>query len=530
MRATGDFVLFSSMKNEGPFVLEWVAYHHAIGFNKIVIVSNDCDDGTDEILGALQDMGIITHYNNNVTKTERPQQNAALISYDKKVLCDGDWAISLDADEFLNVKLGDKTVSALSGFLEGKSGILLNWRIFGDSGIDVFSGRLISQSYTKCAEENDLVNNQVKTFFHKSKNVSGFGILGFHRPKLVEDAGWSSSDFLNGKGVPISDEVKTNLRWLQGRDRSRNHTLSTADCGYDIAQINHYCVRSSGTFALKKSRGRGYSPKEKINTRHDMLFYEQMNCNDTEDRSILFWETKVDDILQSWLTDEPLSAALKNAIKLTEKAMISQPDLDTKRGSEEAEQQGMPISMPAKEQAYLKRVYKSAKVILEYGGGGSTVYAANNGKHVLAVESDSNWVEKITEEISHSRGRGENAKIVHVDIGKTKAWGYPADSSGWENYHKYPLSVWSSPGFEEPDVVLIDGRFRMACFAAVVLNAKTKTIVLFDDYANRPEYHQVESLVKPEKIVGRMAVFTIDPARISSMNIPEVISWFFRKK
>ena len=47
-------VLFSAMKNEAPFVLEWVAYHKVIGFDEIVIAFNDCDDGTAELLRALE--------------------------------------------------------------------------------------------------------------------------------------------------------------------------------------------------------------------------------------------------------------------------------------------------------------------------------------------------------------------------------------------------------------------------------------------------------------------------------------------
>lgn len=38
-----SFTLFSAMKNEAPFLLEWVAYHKAIGFDRIVIYSNDSD-------------------------------------------------------------------------------------------------------------------------------------------------------------------------------------------------------------------------------------------------------------------------------------------------------------------------------------------------------------------------------------------------------------------------------------------------------------------------------------------------------
>ena len=33
------------MRNEAPFILEWIAYHRAIGFDDFLIYSNDCSDG-----------------------------------------------------------------------------------------------------------------------------------------------------------------------------------------------------------------------------------------------------------------------------------------------------------------------------------------------------------------------------------------------------------------------------------------------------------------------------------------------------
>jgi protein O-GlcNAc transferase len=60
-------------------------------------------------------------------------------------------------------------------------------------------------------------------------------------------------------------------------------------------------------------------------------------------------------------------------------------------------------------------------------------------------------------------------------------------------------------------VILIDGRFRIACFVTAYLRATQPMIVLFDDYLDRPHYHVVERLVKPSEFVGRMARFDLQP-------------------
>ena len=52
-------------KNEGAFLLEWIAYHKLIGFTDIVILSNDCEDGSAIMLDHLSKPGEITHVRND---------------------------------------------------------------------------------------------------------------------------------------------------------------------------------------------------------------------------------------------------------------------------------------------------------------------------------------------------------------------------------------------------------------------------------------------------------------------------------
>jgi len=51
----------STMRNEGPFVLEWVAHYKALGFDDIVVCTNDCEDTTAELLLVLQDHGFAAY-------------------------------------------------------------------------------------------------------------------------------------------------------------------------------------------------------------------------------------------------------------------------------------------------------------------------------------------------------------------------------------------------------------------------------------------------------------------------------------
>lgn len=184
------------------------------------------------------------------------------------------------------------------------------------------------------------------------------------------------------------------------------------------------------------------------------------------------------------------------------------------------------LTLPATVAEHLRQIYSSANNILEYGSGGSTVIASEmQGKRIFTVENDLAWADKMRRYIAQEPH--PSPAIIHsVDTGPTAAWARPVDDSGWRNFHAYPLSVWDRDDFVEPDVVLIDGRFRIACFVATFMKIKKPTTVLFDDYADRDYYHVVERLAKPVKIIGRMAHFELVPTEIPRDQLTWMIDSF----
>ena len=186
------------------------------------------------------------------------------------------------------------------------------------------------------------------------------------------------------------------------------------------------------------------------------------------------------------------------------------------------------FSFPVEEADRLRHAYGAARVILEYGSGGSSVLAsALQDKLVFSVESDRDWAIRLQREID-TRDLPSPALVYHVDIGPTGDWGRPLGPEAWMRFHHYPLAIWYEPFFRQPDVVLIDGRFRPACLMATLLRTRKPVTVLFDDYTTRPAYHSVEAFLKPAEIVGRMAVFEIAPRTFDPSEIGMVMDNFFR--
>jgi len=174
----------------------------------------------------------------------------------------------------------------------------------------------------------------------------------------------------------------------------------------------------------------------------------------------------------------------------------------------------------------VRETYAQARVILEYGSGGSTVLASEMaGKTVFSVESDKRWTQNLQAWLDQA-GTGAGVRLHHTSIGKTGKWGRPVDHAGYRRYHRYPLEVWDRPDFVAPDTVLIDGRFREACFYAVMLRCTKRTVVLFDDYADRRRYHAVERFARPVETRGRMAKFVLDERALPRDALTQIVGAF----
>jgi len=183
------------------------------------------------------------------------------------------------------------------------------------------------------------------------------------------------------------------------------------------------------------------------------------------------------------------------------------------------------LTMPPDEAQALTRAFGAAQVILEYGAGGSTVLAAEMaGKTVFSVESDAEWLAKLR---GYFAAHPPQAKLHlhHGDIGPTKAWGHPLDDDDFRQWPEYPAAIWRHKSFVQPDLVLIDGRFRVACFLTTLFCTAAPVQVLFDDYLDRDVYQHVEEFVRPTRYFGRMAQFDLTPTPIP----PQRLAWIVQR-
>lgn len=188
------------------------------------------------------------------------------------------------------------------------------------------------------------------------------------------------------------------------------------------------------------------------------------------------------------------------------------------------------LTMPDSEAALLRAGYARADVILEYGSGGSTVMAAEMpGKSVFSVESDKDWAQMMRDWFDENPpAKGTEVDVIWCDIGPTKDWGHPASNREWQRFARYPLEVWDLTEFRQPDVVLVDGRFRAGCAMATAFRTQKPVTVFVDDYARRKHYHRVEEFLGQPEMTGRMAEFAVSPMAVPAERLLTIVEMMTR--
>jgi hypothetical protein len=520
----GRGVLVTAVRNEAPFLIEWIAYHRLIGFSRIVVLSNTSDDGTEDVLAALAAAGEIGHYHVDPAPGHSPQYAARIVFEEREGYVDGAWYMWLDADEFLNIHLGQRRLPDLLAGLHGVEGIHLNWRLFGASGHKLFPGRYISRDFPGASRSTFPPNRETKSLFRKTDNIAGFALKPSRRPRLAPDHRLTAADFLSGSGQPLFATTTVTQKWFAGDKSIRTNTVLPVEMGWTLAQINHYSVRTPEFFALKAVRGRGAArDPSKPNDRHTEDYFKSHDRNGKTDLSIAVWEQPVTEEMARLARLPGVAEALQRSKALVQAILAKAAVTASAEPAFAMANPATDLTPPFESEPGVRELYANASVILEYGCGQSTILAAQLRKTITSVESDKARAAAVSAQLADA---GCAAAIHLVAIGPADAGGFPTRPRFHQHYHRYALSVWDRPDLGIPDLVRIKGRFRAACLAAVRLRATRPTTVLFDDYEGLPFYFGVEKLARKEATIGRMARFTVTPGPIPPEMLTEVVGWF----
>ena len=238
-------VIVGCMKNEAPYIVEWVAYHRAIGIDNFLIYTNGCEDGTSEILDRLQELGVLQHRNNDNWKGNSPQQHALNKALKEPVIRNAEWIIHIDVDEFMNIRCGNGTLDDFFAHAPEATNVAMTWRLFGNNGVKALSDDFVIDQFDACAPKYCPKPHTVWGFKTMFRNIGAYAKMSCHRPNKLSEAFRDRVVWVNGSGQDMTAEAA-----------ERGWRNSTKSIGYDLLQLNHYALRSAESFLIKRQRGR----------------------------------------------------------------------------------------------------------------------------------------------------------------------------------------------------------------------------------------------------------------------------------
>lgn len=256
------------MRNEGPFVLDWLAHLRAVGVSDLLVFSNDCDDGTDRLLDALAAAGALTHLRQEGGGRSL-QWRALRAARTHPAYAMADWVLAIDCDEFPVPKSPFADLPGLIAATDADA-IVLPWRLYGSSGHLTFEDVPVTERFLRAAPDR-VVFPAAARFFKTLYRREAFARPGIHRPK---PGGRRGARWVDGSGRPLPQSFA---------DREELILLPDPEVASAWVQLNHYSLRSAEDFLVKRRRGLPNRASKPL----DASYWAERNLCDVEDRSAL---------------------------------------------------------------------------------------------------------------------------------------------------------------------------------------------------------------------------------------------------
>jgi hypothetical protein len=286
------------VKNEGPFLLEWIAFNRLLGVTDLLFYSNDCSDGTDLLLDALAARGGVVHLP-NPAQGRNYQMEALKHASKLDLVRNADWVWIADVDEFLNIHVGDHRIPDLIQACGDPKAISVTFQFFANHGVEAFTDAAVIGQFLHSHNPDlwcDQTAIEVKTLIRQDFPLRYYGAhRPFFRDSLAEEQRplWTDG---SGRKVPHRFHIAASQK------RIRKFPAKGAR---DFATLNHYALRSLDSYLVKNDRG----DVNRENRAFDDTYWRERNDSALRDDSILRYLPSLKNALAD-LKDDPEIARL----------------------------------------------------------------------------------------------------------------------------------------------------------------------------------------------------------------------------
>jgi len=254
------------VKNEAPYLEEWLCYHIEKGVEHFYLYDNGSEDGTKFILVKYKKLGFVTwEYDLTV-----PLQIKAYEKCIKDHRRDTKWCAFIDVDEFIGSEYILQDI--LNSLTNDISVLAIHWLFFGSNGQTAKEKGLVIERFTK---RETKVNRHLKSIV-------------------------KMSDAIRTNNNPHAFVVGRNIVNEKGIKLPRQYALITTPPTADIIWLNHYHTKSYDEYIKRKlnypkSSDGIIRPPEEIKTR-----FKTHDFNEVEDLRLLSYASIVKDSILAY--------------------------------------------------------------------------------------------------------------------------------------------------------------------------------------------------------------------------------------
>ena len=241
-----NLAIVAIMKNEGPYLAEWIEFHKLLGVEKFYLYDNESSDDTQKILKPYIKSGLVDYTFFPGEKMQLPAYNDCIARHKNETK----WLAVIDLDEFLVPVKNDNMTDFLATIPENVAQIIIPWVIFGSNGHKTKPQGLVTKNYTMRAKRNWLYKAIVN-------------------PRLIMHMGCHEHD--------VAGATKSILM--------------------SVCRVHHYHCKSWEEYKLKAMRGDAWDGADAGVKKYQMDCFKKHDLNDIYDDKALRFANQIDGIL-----------------------------------------------------------------------------------------------------------------------------------------------------------------------------------------------------------------------------------------
>jgi hypothetical protein len=244
-------LMLTVMRNEGPYILEWIAHHFTLGIDDLLIFTNHCTDNTDKILDRLEVLmpHRVKHQPNpKVMFPDRGMWHIMALRFAGHFgrYRVADWLYVTDADEFLNLKGDLQNLDDLLDATGETDAVSFTSVAFNSHQRKHASKDFVTERFTQTSTDFEGASASGKPAFTAVKTLYKNSIVGPRRPHrpVTKEFSKTGATWVDGSGQKLP------ASWTDGAGKAIDGHGTR-----DFAQVNHYAIKSAAEFLLKVDRG-----------------------------------------------------------------------------------------------------------------------------------------------------------------------------------------------------------------------------------------------------------------------------------